>query len=50
MKQFLLAAFLIAVPVTGFSAFQAYFNVTAAVANASVLGDLSAMQTVVKDT
>ena len=50
MKQFLLAIFLIAVPVTGFSAFEIYFNSTPALAGQSALGNLSAMQTVVKDT
>ncbi|MEP6828625.1 MAG: hypothetical protein ABJA10_11185 [Aestuariivirga sp.] len=50
MKQFLLAAFLIAVPVVGFSAFEAYFISAPAVAGQPALGDLSAMQSVVKDT
>ena len=50
MKHFLLAAFLIAVPVLGFSAFEAYFISTQAVAGQPPLGDLSAMQTVIKDT
>jgi len=50
MKQFLLAGFLVAVPVAGFSAFEVYFNTGTAVAGASALGDLSAMQAVVKDT
>jgi hypothetical protein len=50
MKQFLLACFLIAVPVAGFSAFQVYFNTTPAIAGQLPLGDLSAMQTVIKDT
>ena len=50
MKQFLLACFLIAVPVAGFSAFEYYFNTATALAGASALGDLSAMQAVVKDT
>jgi hypothetical protein len=50
MKQILLALFLIAVPVAGFSAFQIYFNTAAAVAGTAALGDLSAMITAVKDT
>jgi hypothetical protein len=50
MKQFLLACFLIAVPVAGFSVFQLYVNTTPALAGQAPLGDLSAMQTVIKDT
>jgi hypothetical protein len=50
MKQFLLACFLIAVPVAGFTGFQVYFNTTPAVAGQAPLGDLSAMQAVVTDT
>lgn len=50
MKHFLLAFVLIAVPVAGFSAFEAYFNSASAVAGQPALGDLSAMQTVIKDT
>ncbi len=50
MKQFLLATVLIAVPVVGFSVYQINFNPTAAIAAEAVLGDLSAMQTVIKDT
>ncbi len=50
MKQFLLACFLIAVPVAGFSFFQIYFNTTPALASQAALGDLSAMQAVINDT
>jgi hypothetical protein len=50
MKQFLLACLLIAVPVAGFSGFQIYFNATPALAGQAPLGDLSPMQTVIKDT
>lgn len=50
MKQFLLAAILIAVPVAAFGAFESYFSTTQAVAGQPPLGDLSAMQTVIKDT
>jgi len=50
LKQFLLAFFLIVVPVAGFSIFQVYFNSTPALASQSPLGDLSAMQVVIKDT
>ena len=50
MKQILLAIFLIAVPVVGFTGFQLYFNSGEAVAEQAVLGDLSAMQTVVRET
>ena len=50
MRQFLLAGFLIAVPVMGFSAFEYYFNSGTALAGAPALGDLSAMHAIVKDT
>ncbi len=50
MKQFLLAIFLIALPVAGFSAFESVFNSAPAVAGPTALGDLSAMQAVVRDT
>jgi hypothetical protein len=50
MKQILLALFLIAVPVAGFSAFEVYFNSGTAMAGQPQLGDLAAMITVVKDT
>lgn len=50
MKHFLLATFLIAVPVAGFSAFETFFNSAQAVAGPSALGDLTAMQMVIKDT
>lgn len=50
MKQILLAILLIAAPVAGFSSFQVYFNTTPASAGQAILGDLSSMQTVVKDT
>ena len=50
MKQFLLATFLIALPVVGFSGYETFFNSAPAVAGPSALGDLSAMQVVVKDT
>ncbi len=49
-KQFLLAAALIAVPVTAFSAFQINYNTSPATAEAMGLGDLSNMQAVVSDT
>ena len=50
MKHVLLAFVLIAVPVAGFSAFETYFNSAPAAAGQPPLGDLSAMQTVIKDT
>jgi len=50
MKQILLALFLIGAPMTGFAFFQVYFNTSSALAGQAGLGDLSAMQTVVKDT
>jgi hypothetical protein len=50
MKQLLLALFLIAVPVLGFSGFQLAFKVIPAVAAQSALGDLAAMLAVVRDT
>ncbi|MDP8997492.1 MAG: hypothetical protein M3O03_10905 [Pseudomonadota bacterium] len=50
MKQFFLALFLIAVPVVGFTGFQVYYNTGTAVAGQPPLGDLSAMQVVLKDT
>jgi len=50
MKQFFLAVFLIAMPVIAFSAFQSYFTSVPAVAGTAALGDLTAMQAVVKDT
>jgi hypothetical protein len=50
LKQFLLAATLIALPVAGFSIFQLTLNTSNAVAGQPVLGDLSSMVAVVKDT
>ncbi len=50
MKQLLLATFLIALPVAGFTMFETYFNSVPAVAGAAVLGDLTAMQVIIKDT
>jgi hypothetical protein len=51
MKQFLLAAVLIAVPVTAFTGFQLYQNRANAAAGltASGLGDLSAFNSIVTD-
>jgi hypothetical protein len=48
MKQFLLAAMLVAVPVAAFTAFQLYFHANASAADTS-LGDLSSMKVIITD-
>ena len=50
MKHLFLALILIAVPVIGFTGFQVYYNTGTAMAGQPPLGDLSAMQAVVRDT